>query len=182
MRQSSMTTPFRACFAIALGLSACGVAEAQAIDEYQVKAAFLYNFAKFVEWPQQTFKSPHDPMSICVLGASPVGKTLDETISGKSIDGRIFTVRQITDVGQSAGCQILFVSTKHKKSLIEAVTAGILTVGESKGFSADGGMIEFKLEGGRVRLEINAMAAEKSKLRISSKLLSLAGIVRTNGI
>jgi hypothetical protein len=169
---------FRICLTIVLGLSACTEADAQIIDEYQVKAAFLFNFAKFVEWPPKTFKSASDSMLICVLGTNPFGRSLEEAVNGKSIDGRKFAVRQVAEIGQAGGCQILFIATGKKKLPPDVVMAGVLTVGESEGFAAAGGVIGFKLEDGRVRLEINVDAAEIQKLRISSKLLSLAEIVR----
>jgi hypothetical protein len=166
---------------IGLGLLpalACG----QSADEYQVKAAFLFNFARFVDWPPQTFKHPGDPMSICVLGTNPFGRALDEAVSGKSIEGRKFVVRLVPDIPQAGGCQILFIASREKKILQSATLVGVLTVGESEGFTAGGGVIGFKLEGGKVRLEINVDAAEQRKLRISSKLLSLAQIVKTSGM
>jgi uncharacterized protein DUF4154 len=171
-------------FAIAVGALLAAGAVGQTNDEYQVKAAFLFNFAKFVEWPPQTFKSPSDPMSICVLGPNPFGRSLDEAVAGKSIDGRRFVVRQVANAERAGGCQILFIASPQKSHLPELVTtlAGVLTVGESEGFAAGGGVIGFKLQGGRVRLEVNVDAADQRKLRISSKLLSLAQIVKTEGM
>jgi hypothetical protein len=171
-------------FAIAVGALLTAGAVGQTTDEYQVKAAFLFNFAKFVEWPPQTFKGPSDSMSICVLGQNPFGRSLDEAVAGKLIDGRRFVVRQVANAGRAGGCQILFIASPQKIQLPELATAmaGVLTVGESEGFAAGGGVIGFKLEGGRVRLEVNVDAADQRKLRISSKLLSLAQIVKTQGM
>jgi hypothetical protein len=174
-----LTKTLRIGLAVALCIAECAATQAQPIDEYEVKAAFLFNFARFVEWPQQTFKSPADPISICVLGPSPFGRSLDEAVNGKSIDGRRLFVRPINGIVQVAGCQILFVASRQKKPLSEALTSGVLTVGESQGFAADGGVIEFRIEKGKVRFEINLVAAEQRNLRISSKLLGLALIVRT---
>jgi hypothetical protein len=158
-------------------------APAQTADEYQVKAAFLYNFAKFVEWPPEAFKSPNAPISICVFGRNPFGKDLDEAIRGKSIDGRPFVLRQVSDAAEAAACQILFVGSSDGKKLRGLLDnlkpQGILTVGESQGFATSGGVINFKLDGGHVRFEINVDAAEQAQLHISSKLLGLAQIVRT---
>jgi hypothetical protein len=174
----------RITFAIAMGALLTSGAVGQTAGEYQVKAAFLFNFAKFVEWPPETFKSPSASMSICVLGPNPFGRSLDEAVAGKSIDGRRFVLREVADVGQAGGCQILFIASQQKKHLPESATAmaGVLTVGESEGFAAGGGVIGFKLEGGRVRLEVNVEAADQRKLRISSKLLSLAQIVKKQGL
>jgi len=171
-------------FAIALAALLPALAGGQATGEYQVKAACLFNFAKFVEWPAQTFKSPADSMSICILGPNPFGRSLDDAVDGKTIDGRKFVVRQVAEIEQAGGCQILFIALRPKKRAPGAppAMAGVLTVGESDGFAAGGGVIGFKLEGGRVRLEVNLEAAEQARLRISSKLLSLARIVKTQGM
>jgi len=162
-----------------LAANACG----QAMDEYQVKAAFLFNFAKFIEWPSGAFQTAKDPVTVCVLGHNPFGNGLEEVIRGKSIDGRSLVYRQVYDVESANSCQILFVASSECKRF-RAVRGtlkplGILSVGEAEEFVADGGVINFKLEDGRVRFEINVEAAEHQQLHISSKLLSLAQIVKT---
>ena len=158
-------------------------AAAQTIDEYQVKAAFLYNFAKFVEWPAQTFKTDKDPLRICVLGQNPFGNALVEVVGGKTVVGRALVVSDISDAGQGADCQIVFIGSLERKRLraifAELRLTGVLTVGETEGFATQGGIVNFKLEDGRVRLEINIEAAAQAKLRISSKVLNLAQIVNT---
>jgi hypothetical protein len=119
-------------------------AQAQA-DEYHVKAAFLFNFAKFVKWPTQIFKTPADPIVICVLGHNPFGNALEEIIRGKSVSGRTFSVRAISDTQRPWSCQILFVNSSERKqsrSVIGRIKgAGVLSVGEAEGFTADGGVI-----------------------------------------
>jgi len=169
--------------AIFLGMLLTARAGGQAIDEYEVKAAFLYNFAKFVEWPSRSFQTRQDPIAVCVLGHNPFGNALQEVIRGKSIDGRAFVFRQVADAEEASACQILFVSASAEKrfrSLWGSLKpAGILTVGEAEGFASSGGVINFKLDSGRVRFEINVDAAEHAQLHISSKLLSLAEIVKT---
>jgi hypothetical protein len=168
---------------IFLGMSLRAAAPGQDLEEYQVKAAFLYNFAKFVEWPAQAFLAPQDSFAVCVLGRNPFGNALQEALRGKSIEGRAFALRQVTDADQANACQILFVAaaeSKRYRVLCRSLKpVGILTIGEALGFAAAGGVINFKLEDGRVRFEINAGAAERAQLQISSKLLSLAQIVRT---
>jgi hypothetical protein len=157
---------------------------AKEFEEYRVKAAFLYNFAKFVEWPAQSFKGPDDPIAICVAGQNPFGHMLEETVKGKTLEGRPFVVRNLPDAKQAGGCHVLFVSSSERKkvgSILESIrTPGVLTVGESEGFAMDGGVINFKLESGKVRLEINPDAAAKAGLSIRSNLLSLAQIVKTS--
>jgi len=146
-----------------------------------VKAAFLYNFAKFVEWPAQNFKGSDDPIAICTLGQNPFGSMLEDAVKGKTLEGRAFVVRAIPDVRQASGCRILFISSteqKHLQLILKSIKApGILTVGETEGFAKNGGIINFKLEGGMVRFEINVVAAAKEGLQIRSNLLSLAEIV-----
>jgi len=156
-------------------------AETPVTDEYQVKAAFLYNFAKFVEWPREEFSSSMDPIGICVVGQNSFGRALDHAVSGKMVNDRGFVVRQIADMKQANRCQILFVSSSERKRygaiLGELRTGGVLTVGETEAFAEQGGMVNLKLENGKVQIQINLNAAEQARVRISSKLLSLAQIV-----
>ena len=157
-------------------------AQETGFDEYQVKAAFLYNFAKFVEWPPGTFANPHDPIGICVVGQSPFGLTLDDMVRGKKIGDRAFAVRSVPDTQQASRCQIIFIGASERKRtralLDELKNAPVLTAGETDDFTALGGIIGFKLEGTRVRIQVALDVAERTKLRISSKLLRLAEIVR----
>jgi hypothetical protein len=164
--------------AAALQLSA----QAPGFDEYQVKAAFLYNFAKFVEWPQGTFANPTEPIGICIVGQNPFGSALENMVEGKKIGDRAFAVRKLADTQQAGQCQILFISAgewKRTRAVLEMLKGtAVLTVGETDDFTALGGIIEFRLEGPRVRIQIALDIAEHNKLRISSKLLSLAQIVK----
>jgi len=156
-------------------------AAAQTAGEYQVKAAFLFNFAKFVEWPA-AFKSPSDPIHICILGDNPFGTMLSDLLAGKKINDRPLLGAHFFELKEIGGCQILFVSKSQRKNLRNILAAaeagGVLTVGEWDNFALDGGMIGFRLEGGKVRLEVNLPAAERAQVLISSKLLSLAQVVR----
>jgi hypothetical protein len=150
-------------------------------DEYHVKAAFLYNFAKFVEWPSGTLGSS-SPIAICVLGQNPFGRVLEDTVSGKTVDGKAFVVRRISEAKAGPFCQILFVSASERARfgaiLGELRTGGVLTVGESDGFIEEGGIVNLKLDDGKIQIQINLNAAEHAGVRISSKLLSLAQIIR----
>jgi len=155
-------------------------ARAESFNENEVKAAFLYNFARFVDWPADTFRSPRDPIRICILGEDPFGSTLRDLLSGKSLAGRSFAVSDISDTDAS-GCQILFVAAserKRLKSILGLKHPGTLTVGETEGFCAEGGVVNFKVEAGRVNFEINVDAVAQANLRVSAKVLSLAQIVR----
>ena len=161
---------------IAIPNLACG-AEPIA-EEYQVKAAFLLNFTKFVDWPQQVFQGPGDPMSICILGQNPFGPLLDRAARATTVASRTVSVRQVADGQQASQCQIVFVGAsecKRWRALLEGLRdRSVLTVGESEGFLADGGVVSFKLTGDRVRIEISTAAADRAGLHISAKLLSLA--------
>jgi YfiR/HmsC-like len=157
-------------------------AQETGFDEYQVKAAFLYNFAKFVEWPQGTFANAHDPIGICIVGQSPFGLALDDMVRGKKIGDRAFAVRSVADSQQASRCQIMFIGASERKrtrALLEELKgAAILTVGETDDFTDLGGVIGFKLEGTRVRIQVAVDVADHTRLHISSKLLSLAEIVK----
>jgi hypothetical protein len=173
----------QSCIRLLLGIFLALTTSAQTVDEYQVKGAFIYNFAKFVEWPALTFKTDKDPLRICVLGQNPFGNALVDGVGGKTVVGRSLVVTDISDAGQGADCQILFIGSSERKRLrsifADLRMTGVLTVGETEGFATQGGIVNFKLEDGRVRLEINIEAAGQAKLRISSKVLSLAQLVNT---
>ena len=157
-------------------------APGQVAGEYHVKAVFLYNFAKFVTWPSQTFKTVTDPMVICVLGRDDFGESLTQAVSGNTVEGRPFAVRRIANSRQAGGCQILFISSSERNHLAailgELPARAVLTVGETDNFTSQGGIVNLKLEGGRVRIQINPAAAEEGQLSISANLLSLAQIVK----
>jgi YfiR/HmsC-like len=150
--------------------------------EYQLKAAFLFNFAKFVDWPPSSFAGPQAPFTICIFGNDPFGQAVDSTLKGQSIRGRAVNIRRIQEVTQLRHCQIAFVGASEQHHVHEIVQslrgASVLLVGESRGFAAEGGAIQFQMEDNRVRFSINPDAAERARLRVSSKLLSLATIVR----
>jgi hypothetical protein len=157
-------------------------AEGTPIGEYQLKAVFLFNFAKFVEWPPQTFADARDPFTICVLGDNPFGSSLDDAVRGKTVANRPIAIRLISSPQQARTCQILFVSASERKrtrGLLEALkNCCVLTVGDTDDFTANGGIVQLKVMAARVRIEIDAEAAERASLRISSKLLSLADPAR----
>jgi len=156
----------------------CLPAATPVADEYPVKAAFLFNFAKFVEWPAFAFKGPEDPIAICVLGQNPFGTALEDVVRDKTVANRAFVVRSVLNAQQATTCQIVFVSASERKRfrllLDELKGRSILTVGEADDFTASGGIINFKLKDARVRIEIDPNAADRAGLHISSKLLSLA--------
>jgi hypothetical protein len=139
--------------------------------EYRVKAAFLFNFAKFVEWPPQ---ADAGPLQICVAGRNVFGDTLVETVRGEHINGRPLAVRVILE--PEPGCHIIFVPRGAATTayLRAARSSPSLTVGETPDFIAMGGIVNFTVEGTSVRFEIDPEAGERAGLRISSRLLRLA--------
>jgi hypothetical protein len=171
--------------ALALSFSpACSTgsfAQAKVATEYEVKAAFLYNFAKFVEWPPSTFPDPKQPFSICVFGRDPFGHVLEDALLGKTIGDRPVLLEHAKQIADLAGCHIVFVSAADSSHLPEMLAhlrgRGVLIVGESEGFAGAGGTIQFVLDQNRVRFAINPDAAERAGLKISSKLLALAVIM-----
>ena len=170
--------------AMALGSHAEGVDTSDS-SEYLIKAGFIYNFAKLVEWPTSAFAQPDSPFVIGILGNDPFGATLDTIVADKKIDGRAFAVRRLRwskDSKDLKGCNILFVSSSEKEhidSVVETMKGlPILTIGDAPGFAKRGGIINFTLEDNKVRFEVNVEAAKHADLTISSRLLTLAKIVQ----
>ena len=162
-------------------------AEAQSAraPEYEVKAAFLYNFTKFVEWPPQAFPQPSAPLRLCVLGQNPFGDSLAKIARGKSISGRPIVSTQLQSPAEVRSCHVLFLNQSDLGTLRQDFDRlrdlPVLTVGESADFLPLGGMIRFVLEQERVRFEINLEAAERHHLKLSSKLLAVARVVNVGG-
>jgi hypothetical protein len=152
---------------------------AQGPSEYQVKAAFLYNFVKFVDWPA-TPAAQDGPIEICVLGKDPFAGALERVVEGKTVNGRPLVIRRIGDITAARPCQVLFVSASEAGRVSEITKAvrgwNVLTVSEIDRFSERGGIITFLMEGQRVRFQINPKRAASAGLTISSKLLQLAVI------
>jgi hypothetical protein len=153
-------------------------AQSNPSGEYQVKAAFLFHFAQFVDWPPEAFKDAASPLTYCTVGEDPFHGALDASLNGKTIDGRPVRVLHFKLSQEVQPCQILFLGAPEKKSLSATlVTLGaspVLTVGESQDFIGQGGMIGFLWEDNKVHFEINLEAAERAKLKISARLLTLA--------
>jgi hypothetical protein len=149
--------------------------------EYQVKAAFLYNFAQFVAWPDSAFTNAGEPFQIGVLGDNPFAGDLKETVRGETIHGRQMVIQESKHAQDLANCQIIFVSKSEAGSLDEVFSKldskPILTVSENPGFAEHGGIINFFRDGGKVRFEINPDAAEKNGLKLGSELLTVGKII-----
>jgi hypothetical protein len=156
-----------------------GRAAGRGATEYEVKAAFLLNFAKFVDWPPKAFASPDSPIAICVFGTDPFGSNIDEIVSGEATDGRRLIVRRIIEAPAPRACQIFFTqqSGSGLNGILASLGPGVLTVGEGDGFLRDGGMIAFVIENRRVRFDISQRAADAASLKLSSRLLTVARAV-----
>lgn len=152
-------------------------AESLSSREFQIKAVYLYNFTKYVDWP-----SYGDTMTIGVLGNNPVGAAL-APLNGEMVKGRRVVIKQLDSLRDAQNCQIIFISSLDKQRLPEILehlkNARVLTVGEMKGFAQDGGIINLIWEQNKLHLEINRDAARRTGLNISSELLKLAKLVKS---
>lgn len=167
-------------FAVSTILVVAARAETQQGDatEYQVKAAYLYNFGKFVEWPSSATGRADRPFAICVLGDDPFGNALDSAVAGATIRGNNVVAKRISNADQIDGCRIVFISTSEIDRLPEVLAgldkSSVLTVSDIPQFSQRGGMIQFVFDRNRVRFEINVTNAEDAGLSLSSELLKVA--------
>jgi len=150
--------------------------------EYEVKATYLYNFSRFVEWPVQGLQAQSDSFAICVLGENPFGPALNATVAQETIAGKSVVAKQISVPQDAVNCRVLFISSSEAKRLKEILTtlgtASVLTVSDLPKFTQRGGMVQFVLEGNRVRFEVNAATTERAGLTLSSELLKVAVNVR----
>jgi len=154
---------------------------AHASNEYGLKAAFLLNFARYVEWPPAAFSGADGPLRIGVAGRDPFDGELDRALAGKSAAGRPLTSRAFSDPSEAHGFHMVFVSRDQAAQLpallAAAGTSPVLFVGESDGFCRAGGDIELYLEDEHIRFRINPAHSARAGLAISSKLLHLATLV-----
>ena len=145
--------------------------------EYDIKAAYLFNFIKYVDWPNYG-----DTITIGILGQNPFGPAA-ATLNGKVVKGRRLVVRELASAPDGQKCQVVFVSASERSRLPEILanlrSARVLTVGETQGFANDGGIINFVEENNKVRFEINPDSAHRTGLTISSELLKLAKLVKS---
>jgi hypothetical protein len=172
---------FSIALASAFPAAAAVAAEPARSTEHQVKAAFLLNFAQFIQWPDGAFTDAKSPIVVGVLGDDPFGATLEQTFQGQSVQGRSLIVQRSRQPDELKGCHLLFISSSESARLSEILASlgerSIVTVGESADFARRGGVINFYIESSKVRFEINAGAAERKGLKISSQLLKRAKIV-----
>ena len=155
---------------------------ARTTSESELKAAFVYNFAKFVTWPQGPLDNVDKPLVIGVLGDPELGRTLQRLLEGKNLGGRPLAVMTFSGIDELRVTDVLFIHTDQKKTLETAlqIIAGlpVLTVGESEHFAELGGVIELVTEDKRMRFDINVAAAHQAGLKIQAQLLKLARTTR----
>jgi hypothetical protein len=163
-------------------LAASSVLGQEKPGEYQVKAAYLYNFGRFVEWPASVTTASNGPFTICVLGDDPFGQALDATLAGETRGNQKVAARRISSPKESVDCQILFISASESNRLNKIIDAldktAVLTVSDIPQFSQHRGMIQLVMEGSRIRFEVNLTATQRVGLTLSSELLKVATAVR----
>jgi hypothetical protein len=157
-------------------------AQKDQVGEYELKAAILYNLSRFVEWPPSAYASSQAPTVLCILGQDPFGNSLKTLQQKQDANGRPVAIRQLKNENGIRDCHVLFVSTSERKTVAQILTSlkgsSVLTVGEMSQFAVQGGVIQFTLEDKQVHFEINLDAASRMALKISSRLLVLARIVK----
>jgi hypothetical protein len=157
-------------------------ADDSTVDEYQVKAAFMLNLARFVQWPTAAFESTTSPLVVCVVGADPFGPALDQSLQGRSVFGHGVRVRRGVDPADNAGCHVLYLPSSEEPRLVDLLShakrASLLTVAEIRRFAEQGGIVALLIQDRRVRFEVNVDAAERAGLRIDARVLSLAAAIR----
>jgi len=183
MRRSRLIVAVLLCLSVAGGANAQSSASA-ASAEYLIKAGFIYNFAQLVQWPSAAFSQADSPIVIGILGTDPFGTSIDRVVENKKLDGRNLIVKRLRwskDLKDLTECNILFISSSEKEHIADVINMvkwlPILTIGETPGFAARGGIINLTLEDNKVRFEVNIGAAKQANLNISSRLLALAKIV-----
>jgi hypothetical protein len=151
-------------------------------NEYDVKATYLYNFSRFVEWPAGGLQARSESFAICVLGEDPFGGALKATVAQETVAGRSVVTKQVPAAQDAVTCRVLFISSSEDKRLKEILaslgTASVLTVSDLPKFTQRGGMVQFVLEGNKVRFEVNSAIAQRAGLTLSSELLKVAVNVR----
>jgi uncharacterized protein DUF4154 len=164
----------------------CAFAAAQSgqPSEYEVKAAFLFNFTKFVEWPDSSFNSPQAPIVIGIIGEDPFGDNLIRIVAGQKAEGRAILIIKYRRGDNLRHCHVLFISASERQHSMEILAslqdASVLTVSDIDGFAEAGGMMQFVVQENRVHFIVNLDAATQSKLHVSAKLLALARVINHN--
>jgi hypothetical protein len=167
-------------FCILAGSSLNVRAEEPKPDEYQMKAVFLYNFAKFIDWPEESLRDK-DTFNVCILGDSPFENNF-KNLQGKAVRGKELDIKYCRTLQEITNCDLLFICSSEKKNLPRILRSlnekNILTIGDTKDFAEGGVMINFYIEDDKVRFEVNLDAVKRSKLQISTKLLKIARVIK----
>lgn len=170
--------------ALAVLVSSCAFGQGSKPTEYQVKAVYIYNFSRFVEWPSKPGQLV-DGFSICVLGQDPFGQNLNSALANVTIAGKKVAVKRISTPQEAESCRVLFISGSEEKRLKQILGvldgASILTVSDMPEFAERGGMMQFVWDGDRVRFEVNLATAAHAGLSLSSELLKVAVNVKGSG-
>jgi len=180
-----INSPFAATvFAVVLACARTLPAQTPKITEYQVKAAYLVNFGRFVEWPARLAPASSDLFNICVLGQDSFGADLDSAVAGETIGRAHMLAKRISRPQEAADCRVLFITASEAGQWKEILAAlgklSILTVSDMPQFAQHGGMIQFLRDGNRVRFDINLAATQRAGLNLSSELLKVAVTVNKN--
>jgi hypothetical protein len=166
-----------------VAVTSVSIAEEPLASEHQVKAAFLVNFPKYVDWPSGAFAETKSPIVIAVLGETPVTEEIQKVIEGRTVNGRKIILKRLASGEEPGVCHILFISAVEQRHLPEVLVklkdASVLTVGESDNFLEDGGIINLARRDQKIALEVNLIAANKAQIKISSKLLSVASLMKS---
>jgi hypothetical protein len=166
-----------------LAIAACATAQADPPTEYEVKAAFIHNIAKFVEWPDKAASGPRE-LKLCILGKNPFGSAI-ETLHNKTIGTMRWEVATVSPKDDLSSCRVLYISASESANLEQLLNStkgrAVLTIGDTEGYAVRGVIINFYMEGNKVRFEINAHAIKQARLNISAQLLNLARIVSAPG-
>jgi hypothetical protein len=175
----------RCAVALIVAMATLGsIAHAQApADEAQVKAAFVFNFLKFIDWPADAFVSPRDSLIVGIVGKTPTAEAVASLLDGKQVNSRALAIRRFGEDESIVGVHAVFIGdsnqTRAQRILDATETATVLSIGEGNGFATRGGTIGLLVEAQRVRFEINTDVAQAARLKISSKLLALAKVVHS---
>lgn len=156
-------------------------ADVETATEYEIKAAFLFNFTRFVTWPATAFAAIDAPFVICVLGPDPFGAALDRTVAGEAVDGHALRTRRIPSPQDAADCQLVFAAAGRPNGSADVIATlaerPVLTVGDEEAFAVLGGMVGFRFDQRTVRLTVNPPALKRAGLSMSSQVLRLARLV-----
>jgi hypothetical protein len=174
--------PLRLCLCLAALLPFVALAQPSAPSEYEIKAVWLLNFARYVEWPTNAFASPRAPVVVGIFGPNPFGVTLEKTFSGKTVSGRPLAIKRLGGERDAQGCHLIFFPNSERKRqremLVKQREAAVLTVGESDDFLGDGGIIQFVRKEDTIRFAVNLEPARPARLNLSANLVKIAVLVK----